>query len=463
MGRTAANRAVVLGGSMAGLLAARVLSDVFEEVVLVDRDRLLDVSEPRRGVPHGRHAHGLVARGQQILEEHFPGLTDDLAAAGAEPGDFGHACHWYFNGRRIAPADTGLVSVPAGRPVLEAQVRRRVQQIARVRFLEEHDVLGLRTTGDRSRVTGARIQARRAGGSPEELAADLVVDTTGRGSRTPVWLEELGYARPEEERVEIDLAYTTRHYRIDRDPLGDAQAIIPAATPEHPRGGLFYRLPGDGDIYELSLTGILGDHPPTDPEGFDAFMRSLPVPHLYEAVAGAEPVDDPVKFRYPASVWRHYERLRRFPDGLLVMGDAVCSFNPVYAQGMTVAALQSLVLRRHLEHGRRPRPTAFFKDVAAQIAAPWELAAGSDLGYEGVVGRRTPKVRMANAYVARLQAAAEHDPELSAAFIRVAGLVDPPQALMRPRLLLRVLRAGRAARRAGTVPLRRPRAVADSH
>lgn len=464
MGLTAADRAVVLGGSMAGLLAARVLSDAYGEVLLIDRDRLVDVSGPRRGVPHGRHAHGLVARGQQILEEQFPGLTDDLAAAGAEPGDFGQACHWYFNGRRIAPADTGLVSVPAGRPVLEEQVRRRVQQLPNVRFLEEHDILGLLATADQSRVTGARIQERRAGCEPRELTADLVVDTTGRGSRTPVWLEELGYRRPEEERVEIDLAYTTRHYRLEHDPLGEAQAIIPAATPEHPRGGLFYRLPGEGDIYELSLTGILGDHPPADPEGFDAFMRSLPIPHLYEAVAGAEPVDDPVMFRYPASVWRHYERLRRFPDGLLVMGDAVCSFNPVYAQGMTAAALESLVLRRHLERGRRPEPTAFFKDVATQIKAPWELAAGSDLGYEGVAGHRTLKVRMANAYVARLQAAAEQDPELSKAFIRVAGLVDPPQALMRPRLLLRVLRASRSARRtgAGAEALRRPRTASTA-
>ncbi|MFJ9813407.1 FAD-dependent oxidoreductase [Streptomyces sp. NPDC101158] len=464
MALTAAHRAVVLGGSMAGLLAARVLSDAYAEVLVVDRDRLADVSGPRRGVPHGRHAHGLVARGQQILEEHFPGLTDDLAAVGAEPGDFGHACHWYFNGRRIAPADTGLISVPAGRPALEEQVRLRVQGIPNVRFLEEHDILGLRTTSDRTRVTGARVQARRTGSEPEEIEADLVVDTTGRGSRTPVWLEEMGYARPEEERVEIDLAYTTRHYRIDRDPLGDAQAIIPAATPEHPRGGLFYRLPGDGDIYELSLTGILGDHPPTDPEGFDAFMRSLPIPHLYEAVAHAEPVDDPVMFRYPASVWRHYERLGRFPDGLLVMGDAVCSFNPVYAQGMTVAALESLALRRQLTCLRRPQPSAFFKEVAELIKAPWELAAGSDLGYAGVAGRRTLKVRMANAYVTRLQAAAEHDPELSAAFIRVAGLIDPPQALMRPRLLLRVLRASRAARRTQEpAPRRQARAAAAPH
>nr|WP_155074304.1 FAD-binding monooxygenase [Streptomyces taklimakanensis] len=446
---------------MAGLLAARVLSDHHAEVLLVDRDRLVDTAGPRRGVPHGRHAHGLVGRGQQVLEELFPGLTEDMRAAGAEPGDFGRDCHWYFNGRRIAPVETGLVSIPATRPVLEERVRRRVQAIPTVRFLEEHDILGLEATADRTRITGARVQARAAGGAPRTLDADLVVDTTGRGSRTPVWLEELGYERPEEERIGIDLAYTTRHYRLSRDPLGDGQAIIPAATPGHPRGGLFYRVPGTGDQYELSLTGILGDHPPTDPEGFLEYARSLPVPDIHEAIVDGEPLDDPVMFRYPASVWRHYERLRRFPRGLLVMGDAVCSFNPVYAQGMTVAALEALELRRHLERDPVPRAAAFFRGVATGIKAPWELAAGSDLGYSGVAGRRTPKVRAINAYVAMLQDAAVHDPELSRAFIRVAGLVDPPQALLRPRTFLRVLRARR--RTGGGAAMPRARVPAAHH
>ncbi|MCY0942917.1 FAD-dependent oxidoreductase [Streptomyces antarcticus] len=446
MGKTAGIRAVVLGGSMAGLLAARVLSESYAEVLLVDRDRLADSSGPRRGVPQGRHAHGLVARGQQILEQQFPGLTEELKTAGVEPGDFGGDIRWYFNGRRMAPGPTGLIALPATRPVLEQHVRRRVKALPNVAFLEEHDILGLDTTADRTRVTGVLVQARETGSAPRTLEADLVVDTTGRGSRTPVWLEELGYARPEEERVEIDLAYTTRHYRLDTDPLGDDQAIIPAATPEHPRGGFFYRLPGEGNRFELSLTGILGDHPPTDPEGFLAFVRSLPIPDIHDAIVDAEPLDDPVMHRYPASVWRHYERLQSFPGGFLVMGDAVCSFNPIYAQGMTVAALESLELRRHLERGSAPSAAVFFKDIAAKIKAPWELAAGSDLGYAGVAGKRSPMLRMINAYVARLQAAAVYDPALSEAFIRVAGLIDPPPALLRPRTVLRVLRVSRAMR-----------------
>jgi 2-polyprenyl-6-methoxyphenol hydroxylase-like FAD-dependent oxidoreductase len=439
MGNLAGDRVVVLGGSMAGLLAARVLVESFREVLLIDRDQLTGVTGYRRGVPHGRHAHGLVARGQQILEAQFPGLTGELTAAGVEPGDFSSDIRWYFNGQRLQPGRSGLLSVPATRPVLEYHVRERVQALPRVTFLERCDVLGLMTTLDGKRVTGVRIQ-RQATDTEESLLADLVIDTTGRGSRTPAWLAELGYQRPEEERVKIGLAYTTRHYELRSDPFGDELAIIPVATPTHPRGAFFYRIPGTRNRIELSLTGVLGDHPPSDPDGFLAFARSLPVPDIFEAIRIAEPLDDPVTFRFPASVWRHYEKLSRFPDGLLVMGDAVCSFNPVYGQGMSVAALESLTVRRHLQHGALPQAIPFFADVAKDIRSPWDISAGGDLGYPGVEGRRTPKIRMANAYMARLHNAAVHDAELTNAFIRVAGLVDPPPALMRPRTALRVLR-----------------------
>lgn len=443
MGDHPTSRVVVLGASMGGLLAARVLADRYAEVLLVDRDEVTGVAGYRPGVPHGRHAHGLVARGYQILEDHFPGLTEDLRAAGVTPGDFSGDIRWYVEGQRMLPSQSGLISLPATRPVLEHQIRARVQALPNVRFLERHDIVGLATTPDRSRVVGARVQRRVEGSREEVIDADLVVDTTGRGSRTPAWLAALGYSRPPEERVKIDLAYTTRHYRLAEDPFGDDLAIIPAATPASPRGAFFYRLPGNDGRVELSLTGALGDYPPTDPDGFLAFVRSLPVPDIYRAVRDAEPIDDPVMFRFPASVRRHYERLDRFPAGLLVLGDAVCSFNPIYAQGMTAAALGSLVLAEQLRHGE-PEPIPFFRDLAAQLDSPWDFSAGADLGYAGVEGRRTAKIRFANAYVARLQRAATRDARLTDAFIRVAGLIDPPSSLMRPATMLRVLRQGQA-------------------
>jgi hypothetical protein len=167
------------------------------------------------------------------------------------------------------------------------------------------------------------------------------------------------------------------------------------------------------------------------------------VPEIHRAVRDAEPLDDPVMFKFPASVRRRYERLTRFPDNFLVMGDAVCSFNPVYAQGMTVAALETLVLGRHLARGRTPGWRLFFADIAGQIDSPWDFTANADLGYPQVQGRRTPKTRLINAYVGRLQLAAAHDAGLGNAFVRVAGLIDPPTRLLTPDKVVRVLRKSR--------------------
>jgi len=429
---------------MAGLLAARVLSASFAEVLVVDRDELIGTSTYRKGVPHGRHAHGLVARGHQILQELFPGLTEDLVAFGVKAGDFNGDIRWLFNGRRIAPSHSGLGCVPATRPTLELHVRNRVQAIPNVKFLQRHDILGLETTPDGARVVGARVQ-RQGAAEPEVLHADLVLDTTGRGSRTPAWLEALGYDRPEEDRIKIDLAYTTRHYQLRNDPFEGDLAIIPAATPQNPRGAFFFPIAGDRGRIELSLTGILGDHAPTDPAGFEEFAKSVPLPVIWESIKDAEPLDDPVKFKYPASVRKRFERLADFPAGFLVMGDAVCTFNPVYAQGMTVAALESLVLRKHLGTGGEIDARAYFHDVSREIDAPWELAAGSDLGYPGVEGKRSLKVKLVNSYVTKLQDVAIGDPQLANAFIRVAGLVDPPPSLMAPKHLFRVLRGKKPA------------------
>ncbi|QVJ02400.1 FAD-dependent oxidoreductase [Nocardiopsis eucommiae] len=225
------DRAVVLGASMAGLLAARVLSESYEEVLLVDRDPLTGVTGARRGVPQGRHVHGLLARGQQILEELFPGFTAEMTSSGVPTGDLGEL-RWYFNGRRLLPASTGLVCVSAARPVLENRVRERVRSLPNVRIMDERDVVRPLTSSDGRRVTGVRTHLRSGEGREEDLEADLVVDATGRGSRTPVWLEELGYRRPHEDRIRIDLTYTTRHYRLPDEAVLDGDlSINPVSSP----------------------------------------------------------------------------------------------------------------------------------------------------------------------------------------------------------------------------------------
>lgn len=435
-----ADRAVVLGGGIAGLLTARVLADSYREVLVVDRDPLLGTEGPRRGIPQGRHAHGLLARGGEIMEELFPGLHEGLAEAGVPAGDLAGDIRWYVNGRRLKAARSGLASVSATRPVLEAHLRERVAALPNVRFAERHVIRGLVTTARQERVTGVRVIGSADAVAEQVIEADLVVDATGRGSRMPAWLEELGYAPPAEDRVKIDMAYTTRHFLLRDDPYGTDLSINPIATPRHPRGAFFPKI--DGNLSMLSLTGIVGDHPPTDHQGFLEFARSLPVPEIYDAVRTAEPADEAVSFRVAASVRRRFERLRRFPEGLLVIGDGVCAFNPVYGQGMTVAALEAHALQAHLLLGA-PRALEFFREIAPLIDVPWDISTGGDLGFPGVEGPRNLMIRFSNAYMAALHAAATNDGHLTAAFFRVAGFADPVSTLMRPGIVARILRHSR--------------------
>ena len=440
---TNSNQAVVLGASIAGLLAARVLSERFERVVVIERDVLPPAGKHRRGVPHGRHLHGLHPRGREILEELFPGFTASLAASGAVRGDVLGNVRWQLSGHQLRQAQIGLPGLLASLPFLEGHIRAMVQSLPGVRFLEDSSVCGLTAAEDKQTITGVQVRGP-GGGSPAQVTGSLVVDATGRGSRTPVWLAELGYQPPEQERVEIGLGYATRTYRLRPGAMGSDQLILTAGTPAKPRAGFLSAIEEGRHI--LTIAGICGDHPPTDPQGFDDFVARLPSADIAAAIAGADPLDDPVPFRFPASVRHRYERLTSFPAGLLVIGDAVCSFNPVYGQGMTVAATEAMTLRGL--QARRPVPDArrYFRAITTAIDAAWDIAVAADLAFPQVPGRRSAKVRLVNAYLPRLHAAAAHDQALAASVVRVIGLKDRPEGLLRPDRVLRVLRGNLANR-----------------
>jgi 2-polyprenyl-6-methoxyphenol hydroxylase-like FAD-dependent oxidoreductase len=439
MGQDAGTRAVVLGGSIAGLFAARVLADAYDEVLIVDRDKLVGVKGVRRFCPQSHQANGLLARGVQVMEELFPGLTQEMIDYGVPTGDLSGSCRWYARGFRLKQQHAGLTTLGVVRPLFEYFIRERVQKIANVSFLEEHDILGLTTSADKSRITGARVQERGTD-TDKVIEADLVVDATGRGSRTPVWLEQLGYDKPVEERKKIDLGYVTQHFRLRPGANGFVNdvAINQIAHAAAPRGNVFF-LVEDGKV-ELTTYGLLGDHPPTDRAGLMEWLKSLPAKDVYETLRYADPVDTAMPFKFPTTLRRHYQKLRRFPEGLLVTGDAVTTFNPVYAQGMSVAALCALVMRQHLHSGAAPVPQDYFRDLAKDaIDAAWEMTNTVDLSLPGVEGDRTLKVRMGNWFLKRVQIAATHDGKITAAYFKAAGLVEKPESLMRPGFALRVL------------------------
>jgi 2-polyprenyl-6-methoxyphenol hydroxylase-like FAD-dependent oxidoreductase len=438
---SAGRSAVVLGASMAGLLTARVLAESHDHVTVVDRDELdggVGI-EPRRGVPQGRHAHGLLAAGSRVIEELLPGATADLVAAGVPSGDLLANVRVCVGGHRLKQVPLGVTGLAASRPYLESYVRSRVSDLANVTLRGGLDVVGLEPSAGRDRVVGARVQQRKPGSVAEVVGADLVVDATGRGSRAPRWLGELGYPAPPEETLTVDLGYTTRHYRMTPDALDGDIAIIIGPTLAHPRGGVIQVQEQDRAI--VTLFGILGDHPPTDDAGFQAFAETLPLPFLADAIRGGEMLDEPVLYRFPGSTRHRYDRLRRFPAGFLVIGDALCSFNPMYGQGMSVAAIEAMTLRAEVARGLDAR--RFFRAVKPFIDNPWQIATGGDLIFPGVEGPRPAMVRFVNRYLARLHAAAAHDEVLSTAFVTVANLLAAPPSLLRPGIAMRVWRGGR--------------------
>jgi 2-polyprenyl-6-methoxyphenol hydroxylase-like FAD-dependent oxidoreductase len=429
--------AVVLGGGFAGLVTAGALAGFYERVTVVDRDPAPALGQYRRGVPQGRHAHNLLPGGARTIEEIFPGVLGEMAADGAVLADMLVGYRFHLAGKELPQVPIGASAVQATRPFYERHLRGRLLGCNGVHLLLGADVVGLVADRDRRRIAGVRITRNEPGSSEETLAADLVVDAMGRGGRTPAWLGQLGYPRPEEDRVRVDVAYASRIIRLTPEGAKRAGYLVGGDIKGIPRGILLLAV--EGGQHMLTLTGTGPENtPPTEEPGFIDFLATAAPPDIVEAVLAAESFETIASYRFSTAVWRHYERLRRFPEGLLVTGDALSALNPLNAQGLSVAAMEAAALRRCLAAGRHDLSRRFFRAAARIVAGPWQMVASADTSKTS----RSTTARLKATVMSRVTTAATRDGAVAAQLGRVMALLDPPTTLMRPRVLRGVLRKG---------------------
>ncbi|OBI22394.1 2-polyprenyl-6-methoxyphenol hydroxylase-like oxidoreductase [Mycobacterium sp. E2327] len=434
--------AVILGASISGLLAARVLADFYETVTVVERDALPDGPQTRRGVPQGAQPHTLPTRAAGIMDQLFPGFLDELAAGGARvwnDGDLSRHC-LTFAGHRLLrsgkiPDPESIVIHHAHRPFVEWNLRRRVRGISNVTFLDAHDVVRLTSTPQGERVTGV-VLAPRDSGVERTVTADLVVDTTGRGSRTPRFLEQLGYRPPREDKLMVHVTYASMRVYVAPGTLRE-NFIIEAAEPGRPVA--FAMFGGEDDTYVLAVQTMAGRPAPTDRAALLNSLTDVAPPHALAAARSSEPLTDVAQYKFPSNRWRRYDRLERTPGGLIVMGDAMCNFNPLYGQGMSVAAIESLILRDCLEAGEQSLPRRFFGLAAKEIGVAWRAALASDLALPQIAGHRTVSMRLRNAYVDHVLSAAETEPVMVQKFLRMMNMVDQRGELFHPSTMLQII------------------------
>jgi 2-polyprenyl-6-methoxyphenol hydroxylase-like FAD-dependent oxidoreductase len=434
--------AIVIGGSVAGLIAARAISDYFERITILERDEIEDRPVIHKSIPQGNHLHGLLNGGQRVLSTLYPGITDDLRGLGANRFTIGRDVVWYYpdgkaysaTGSVREPFDVGLEGHCASRGLIEYVIRRRTREFPSIRVEPETTVREL--IYHDGRVHGVRCDDGRS------FEAELIVDATGRTSRAPQWLAAAGISGPRQTTIGVDTAYSTANFRVpewyDSEPL----IFITGPAPTFTRRGYVIRIE-NGSLL-VSLIGRFGDYPPTDREGLLGFAKELHSDLAWRIIKDAVQLSPIAHHRFPTSVQRHYEEMTSI-ERFIVIGDALCTFNPIYAQGMSAAARQANLLRevlsQHLSQARGLDGIAadFFSKATELNSTPWNLAAGFDFAFPQTRGERPAGAEERARYFAILDRLQITDSEIRRLLTEVFHLVSPLSALLEEPLRSRVL------------------------
>ena len=425
-----------MGGSMIGLSAAAVLSRYFDRVTVLERDTLSPDTEERKGIPQGRHVHGVLQAGAEVLEQLFPGFWREMLEAGSVSARMGQDWRWFHQGRWKSRQPLDLVFYLQSRPFLEKHVRRRVSSIPNVRLRSGCRVQDLLFDADNRAVAGVLA---RQGDRNVPIYADFVVDCTGRGTRSPKWLSRSGYERPRVEQVKIDVVYCSC---IVRPPEMDRDWKVLLMSPDGPKNkrvGIVS--PIEGNRWLVCLGGYHGDHPGSKYEDFLEFSRQLPRPNIHEALRNCKPLTPIVRYKLASEQWNRYDEMSSFPKRYAILGDAVGSFNPIFGQGMSVGLLGVQALDKRLEHARGvddlyPRLMGEIREV---VTTAWKLSTSEDMRYPETVGNRPIGFGMQSWYFKQVTAMSTVDVSLAKQFLMVMNFKKPPSALLSFGLIMRLV------------------------
>ncbi len=425
--------AVVVGGSMAGLCVARVLTDAFETVILIERDTLPDEPAIRDGAPQTSQPHALLEAGRATLEGFFPGFSADVKDAGGLELDMTRDIAWHDKGGVVAESETPLSALYASRPLFEQIARKRIRNESNIDVRDGCNFITYTHDESANRITG--VTYRETDGETTTIEAALTVDASGRASKTPSWLANHGYQKPAVDRVNIDVTYGT--VCVSRPPEAQHGVLI-APEPDRPRGAAM--LPIEGDRWQILLQGLHGERVPAEKEPFIEWAAELPIDEVAARLRNQQWLTEIRRYPFPASVRHSYHELREFPDGLVVTGDALASFNPIYGQGMSVAALDALALHHGLSAGTPGIGPRVFDRIAPVVDEAWQTAVTNDFIFDQTDGSKPFAADILNTYTTRLVTKAHDDGVLTEAFLRVFRLERPATSLLYPRIVWRTLR-----------------------
>jgi 2-polyprenyl-6-methoxyphenol hydroxylase-like FAD-dependent oxidoreductase len=432
-------RAVVVGAGLGGLSAARVLADYFDEVIILDRDELPDEAAPRPGVPQGKHAHVLLGGGLKALENLFPGFGNELVRAGAEPMEPGFDMLYEVPGQDVWPRiKLTWPTYAMSRPLIERTLRRQVERIGNLKVRPGCRVLNIMSEAQVLAATGIRYET--PDGNRKTLESDLIVDASGNGSLTLEFLKTTDRRSPAVTSIGVNTRYASalfEHVDITNDYKG--VFTFPDA-PDQSRGGLI--VPAENNRYQVVLIGRGNDIPPINGDEFMSYARTLPTLSVYNAIKNAKRLTGITPFSFAESRWRHYARVPDFPSGLLPIGDAICRFNPVYGQGMTVALQEANLLfdlLRTLDgNSLATLAPTFLAKAETLIADPWAMSAIPDFIYQETTGERPADLEDRLNFQRALGRLAVRDAEIYELLIEIRHVLKPLSLLDDPSIVRRV-------------------------